>query len=88
MSVCTTAAGVETLSQQNIEALGTTFFGLDPFILLGLGTAASGAVGWLIGPFVGNAVFGFIFRRFRKQIRVVSRPTLYPEFLFEWSTFN
>lgn len=80
MSVCTTAGGVEILSQQNIEALGATFFGLDPFILLGLATAGSGAVGWLIGPFVGNAVFGFIFRRFRQQIRVVSRPTLYSEF--------
>ena len=88
MAVCTTAAGVEVLSQQNIEALGATFFGLDPFILLGLATAASGAVGWLIGPFVGNAVFGFIFRRFRKQIRVVSQPAFYPEFLFERSTLS
>lgn len=75
MALCTTAGGISILSQQNIEALGGSMFGgLDPFIVLGIATAASGAIGWLIGPFVGNAVFGLRYRRFRTQITIVSRP--------------
>lgn len=77
-SVCTTAGGISILSQQNIEALSNGIYGLDPFIVLGLATAASGAIGWLIGPFVGNAVFGVIYRVFRTQIAFVSRPILIP----------
>lgn len=77
MALCTTTGGISILSQQNLESLGGGIFGLDPFIVLGLATAASGAVGWLIGPFVGNAVFGIIYRRFRTQFTVVSCPTLY-----------
>lgn len=42
--------------------------------MLGLATAASGAVGWLLGPFVGNAVFGVMWRRSRLQIAAVSDP--------------
>ncbi|MCJ1462726.1 TIM23 complex component [Pseudocyphellaria aurata] len=69
-SICTTAVGISILSRQNIETLGGGVFGLDPFIVLGLATAASGAVGWLIGPFVGNAVFTIIHRKFRNQITI------------------
>ena len=70
-SLGTTSAGVTVLSQQNFEHLGG-LFGLDPFIVLGLATAGSGAVGWLLGPFVGNAVFGMIHRRVGGQIAEVS----------------
>ena len=51
--------------------------GLDPFLLLGLATAGSGAVGWLLGPFVGNAVFGLSHRKLGAQIadvRIQSKP--------------
>lgn len=51
-------------------------FGLDPFLVLGLATMASGAVGWLLGPFVGNAVFGIVWRRSRGQIAIVSFKSL------------
>ena len=47
-------------------------FGLDPMVVLGLATGACGAVGWLLGPFVGNAVFGLWYRRFGGEIAVVS----------------
>ncbi|KAL9076792.1 MAG: hypothetical protein Q9161_000777 [Pseudevernia consocians] len=43
-------------------------FGLDPFLVLGLVTMGSGAVGWLLGPFLGNAVFGMVHRRVGLQI--------------------
>jgi len=63
--------GITVLSQQNFDQLGG-LFGLDPFIVLGLATAGSGAVGWLLGPFVGNAVFGMVHRGIRGQIAEVS----------------
>lgn len=43
-------------------------FGLDPVVVLGLITAGSGGVGWLLGPFLGNAVFGMAHRRVGAQI--------------------
>lgn len=50
--------------------------GLDPFLLLGLATAGSGAIGWLLGPFVGNAVFGLSHRKLGAQIAAVRQSTL------------
>lgn len=50
--------------------------GLDPFLLLGLATAGSGAVGWLLGPFVGNAVFGLSHRKLGAQIAAVRQSTI------------
>lgn len=47
-------------------------FGLDPVVVLGLITAGSGGVGWLLGPFLGNAVFGMAHRRVGAQIAEVS----------------
>lgn len=67
---CTTGAGVIVLGQQSFEHM--SLFGLDPFLVLGLATMASGAVGWLLGPFIGNAVFGIVWRRSRGQIAAVS----------------
>ena len=46
-------------------------FGLDPFIVLGMATAGSGAVGWLVGPFIGNAVFGWVHRGLKDEIAEV-----------------
>lgn len=75
-SFATTAAGISILSQQDLEALEGTVPGLDPFLLLGLATAGSGAVGWLLGPFVGNAVFGLLHRKLGAQIAAVRLSTL------------
>ncbi|KAK5167263.1 TIM23 complex component [Oleoguttula sp. CCFEE 6159] len=48
--------------------MGSQTLGLDPFIMLGLYTAAIGAVGWMVGPVVGNQVFGLWFRGLKGQI--------------------
>lgn len=57
--------------------------GLDPFLLLGLATAGSGAVGWLLGPFVGNTVFGISHRKLGAQIADVRiNPNAFPSSLF------
>ncbi|KAK5001161.1 TIM23 complex component, partial [Cryomyces antarcticus] len=63
-----TAVGIPILSQQDLDAMGSQTLGLDPFIMLGLYTAAIGAVGWMVGPVVGNQVFGLWFRGLKGQI--------------------
>jgi hypothetical protein len=64
--------GVQVLSSQNLENLGAQVMGLDPFVVLGMATAACGAVGWLVGPFLGNAIWGLVNRRFKTAVAVVS----------------
>lgn len=66
----TTAAGVSYLAQQSLENISV--FGLDPFIVLGISVVGSGGVGWLLGPFLGNAVFGLRYRRLGGEIAEVS----------------
>ncbi|KAL2852984.1 Presequence translocated-associated motor subunit pam17, mitochondrial [Aspergillus pseudodeflectus] len=65
-----TMIGVQVLSSQNLEHLGAQVMGLDPFVVLGMATAACGAVGWLVGPFLGNAIWGLVNRRFKTAVAV------------------
>jgi import inner membrane translocase subunit TIM23 len=60
------------LSAQDLDTLGAQVMGLDPFIVLGLATAACGALGWLIGPILGNTVWGLVHRQYRGGIAIVS----------------
>lgn len=69
-SLLTTAGGVTLISRLNLESMN--IFGLDPFLVLGLSTVGSGGVGWLLGPFLGNAVFKVVYRRLGGQIDEVS----------------
>lgn len=64
-SLFTTGFGVQFLATTDIDALGGAIGGLDPFIVIGLATAACGAVGWLTGPVLGNGVWGLVNRRFK-----------------------
>jgi len=61
------------LSTQDFDTVGAQMFGLDPFIVLGLGTFACGTVGWLLGPFFGNAIFNMYYRRLGPQIALKER---------------
>lgn len=67
-----TTAGVQILSSQDLESLGTQVMGLDPFVVLGMATAACGAAGWLLGPIVGNGLWGLVYRRFAPSVATVS----------------
>ncbi|GAQ33869.1 presequence translocated-associated motor subunit PAM17 [Aspergillus tubingensis] len=69
-SLFTTVIGVQVLSTQDLESLGAQVMGLDPFVVLGMATAACGAAGWLVGPFVGNAVWGLVYRRYKPAVMV------------------
>ncbi|KAL4929203.1 presequence translocated-associated motor subunit PAM17 [Aspergillus undulatus] len=65
-SGASTVIGIQVLSSQNLENLGAQVMGLDPFVVLGMATAACGAAGWLVGPFLGNAVWSLVNRNYRK----------------------
>ncbi|KAL5336294.1 Presequence translocated-associated motor subunit pam17, mitochondrial [Aspergillus crustosus] len=65
-----TVVGVQVLSSQNLEHLGAQVMGLDPFIVLGMATAACGAVGWLVGPFLGNVIWGVVNRKYKSAVAV------------------
>lgn len=67
-----TTAGVQILSSQDLESLGAQVMGLDPFVVLGMATAACGAAGWLLGPIVGNGLWGLVYRRFTPSVATVS----------------
>ncbi|EAU35349.1 conserved hypothetical protein [Aspergillus terreus NIH2624] len=67
-SMASTVVGVQVLSNQDLEHFGAQVMGLDPFVVLGMATAACGAVGWLVGPFVGNAVWGLVYRRYKPSV--------------------
>ncbi|KAJ5721408.1 Presequence translocated-associated motor subunit pam17 [Penicillium malachiteum] len=69
-SLVTTTVGVQVLSSQDLESLGAQVMGLDPFVVLGMATAACGAVGWLVGPIVGNGLWGLVYRRFTPSVAI------------------
>lgn len=73
-ALVSTTVGVQVLSSQDLESLGAQVMGLDPFIVLGMATAACGAVGWLLGPVVGNGIWGLVYRRFLPSVKTVSGP--------------
>ncbi|KAL8800583.1 MAG: hypothetical protein Q9182_005094 [Xanthomendoza sp. 2 TL-2023] len=61
----TTALGFITI-ERNMDALGSTLgsiTGVDPIFMLAAATIATGGVGWLLGPFVGEGVFRGVYRR-------------------------
>ncbi|KAI9822068.1 MAG: TIM23 complex component [Phylliscum demangeonii] len=69
--VATTGTGIVVLSQIDLDAWsgGQLIFGMDPVVLLGILALASGSLGWLAGPFLGNAVFNrMVNKGFRKQM--------------------
>lgn len=71
-SVVTTVFGVQYLSTQDIESLGAQVMGLDPIVVLGMSTMACGAVGWLLGPFVGNGLWSLVNRKYTAAFARVS----------------
>lgn len=48
-----------------------SIFGVDPFAVIIMAVIGSGGVGWLVGPFWGNEVFGIMHRRLGGQIAEV-----------------
>ncbi len=67
-AMASTGVGLSVLSSRDLDAAVAAAIGLDPLIVLGLSTTGLAALGWLIGPFVGNAVFGIYYRNLRNEI--------------------
>jgi hypothetical protein len=59
-------------STPDIEAKISPVLGLDPLITMGILTFACGAGGWLIGPFIGGAMFSLRYRSMTRMIAEVS----------------
>ena len=64
--------GATFIVSQDVEKLGVQIYGFDTMMVLGLATLAFGLTGWLLGPFLGNAVFNMWHSRLRTQIAMVS----------------
>jgi len=61
--------GISYISQNpELEAKVSPLIGLDPLITMGIMTFACGAAGWLIGPFIGGAMFSLRYRSFNRMI--------------------
>ena len=71
-AVGSTAIAVPIMAQYEVENQIAALTGLDPFIGIGLTITAIGGVGWLLGPFVGNAAFGIWKSSLRGEIARVS----------------
>ncbi|PGH05292.1 hypothetical protein GX51_03013 [Blastomyces parvus] len=69
-SVFSTAGGVQVLAANNMDTIGAQALGLDPFIVLGLATAACAALGWLLGPILGNSLWGLVHRKYKASVAV------------------
>lgn len=83
MSVGFGAAGAVVLGSGAADAL-TGQIPLDPILTLGLITLGCTAMGWVVGPSVGNAVFYLIKRKYKAPMTVVSRsvllcPSVFPQ---------
>lgn len=59
------------LAANNMDTIGAQALGLDPFIVLGLATAACAALGWLLGPILGNSLWGLVHRKYKAAVAVV-----------------
>ena len=69
----TVALGASVLTSIDLDTFSAHLpFGLDPIFALGRFTLGCGALGWLLGPFAGNAAFGWYYRGLRKEITMVS----------------
>ncbi|KKZ65098.1 hypothetical protein EMCG_01338 [[Emmonsia] crescens] len=69
-SVFSTGGGVQVLAANNMDTIGAQALGLDPFIVLGLATAACAALGWLLGPILGNSLWGLVHRKYKAAVAV------------------
>lgn len=71
MSLGCGAAGAVVLGSGAADAL-TGQIPLDPILTLGLITLGCTAMGWVVGPSLGNAVFYLIKRKYKAPMTVVS----------------
>ena len=57
---------------QDLETVSQYAYGLDPFVVMGLATTGFGALGWLVGPALGGALWGTLNKGTRAEFQMVS----------------
>lgn len=68
--------GTSMMLSRDLETAIAQMIGLDPMIVMGLSTIGFGAIGWLLGPLFGNAVFNVLYRKWVPDIATVIRHRL------------
>ncbi|KAI5306531.1 TIM23 complex component [Ascosphaera pollenicola] len=66
-AIASTGGGLQVMANQDIEYITAQFPILDPMVLMVLSIAASGGLGWLMGPFLGNGLFNLVYRKERVE---------------------
>ncbi|KAF2185017.1 Pam17-domain-containing protein [Zopfia rhizophila CBS 207.26] len=72
-ALATTVTGLRVFIEGNYDSIWAANFGLDPLAVTVLSSVGLMAVGWLVGPFFGNAVFNAYYRRIRGEIESKER---------------
>ncbi|KAF2710301.1 Pam17-domain-containing protein [Pleomassaria siparia CBS 279.74] len=72
-AIATTYTGLRVFIDQGMDSTLAMSFGLDPLMVTGFSAMAMMAVGWLIGPFFGNAVFNVRYRAIRADLESKER---------------
>jgi import inner membrane translocase subunit TIM23 len=70
-AVATTYTGLNVFISGGYDASLSATLGLDPIVTAGLSTVTLLAIGWLAGPFFGNAAFNARYRGIRGEIEAV-----------------
>jgi len=70
-AVAVTYTGLKIFIDQGYDGTLAVNFGLDPLMVTGLSAIGMLAVGWLVGPFFGNAIFNLRYRGIRGDIESV-----------------
>lgn len=65
--VASIAVAVPVFAESEIENIGAQITGLDPTFVIGGSLMGVGAVGWLLGPFLGTAFFNIWKGSVRKE---------------------
>lgn len=66
--------GLGWLSEQNLEQLGSQLFGMDPLFVMGLSALGFAGAGWVVGPFIGSAIWRASYSSRVKGMAAVSLP--------------
>ncbi|KAF2201369.1 Pam17-domain-containing protein, partial [Delitschia confertaspora ATCC 74209] len=72
-ALATTFVGLRIFVENNYDTVWSAAFGLDPIIVSGMSALGLLGVGWLVGPFFGNAVFNVVYRSIRGDIELKER---------------
>jgi len=72
-AIATTYGGLRIFIDQGLDGALAMNFGLDPLMVTGFSAIGMMAIGWLVGPFFGNAIFNVRYRSIRSDLEIKER---------------